>query len=537
MGQLSAISFQLVAESKLLFEDLSLRNWVRRELKINWLEYIAAFLLVATVTAVGFLVQWQDATANLIMLYLLCVVYCATTMSRGAAIFASIIGVASFDYFFVPPYFAFAPSDSRYFFSLGALLIVALLISELPARTRARAVLAQEQARLAEVQYFLSRDLLSTTAIDELVCLASRRAGEVFHCQSAIWLPNGEGDKIALASGQQALEADMVAAAQECFNLKQAVRRSHSGTGSCSELFLPLLASQQAVGVLGLLSSEAINLDPPQMNLLLAFANHTAVALERAILWQATEAANLRVEQERLRSALLSSVSHDLRTPLSSITGAASSLLASFDSMNREIAKELIQSIYDEAERLNRFLSNLLDMTRLQAGIINLKTDWYSLEEVVGAAISRVEKRLNKHRIVTKLPGDLPLIEIDPTLIEQLFINLLDNAAKYSDPGNEIRITAYATSSLFSVEVFNSGSQLPLGDEVRVFEKFYRGRQTLSGCGVGLGLAICKAIVQAHGGQIFAENMSSTGVNFLITLPIKREAPRVDLELEPEAGG
>lgn len=504
-------------------------------LRIRWSGYGLSVLLVALATALGWVLNWQDAQANVTMIYLMCVVYAATTQGRGPAVFASVLSVAAYDFFFVPPYLAFTPGETKYLFTLAAMLVVALLLSELSARAREQAVLAQEKATTTDAQYRLSCDLLSTRAVNELLSVAAHHIGEVFRCRVAVLLPKDGGARVFLAVSDPPMElgSPEIDAAQDAFDRKETVRAKANGDDKSSGLYLPLVSAQKTVGVVGLFrDDEEMVLDSSQTNLMLALANHTAVAVERALLVKASEDANLRAERERLRSALLSSVSHDLRTPLSSITGAASSLLESRDAMSPDTVKELIQSIYDEADRLNRFVGNLLDMTRLQSGIFSLKKDWYSLEEVVGAAITRTEKRLQQHKVVTDLPHDLPLIKIDPTLMQQLFINLFDNAHRYSNPGSEIRVSASATAEEFSIEVFNSGSQLPDGAEEKIFEKFYRGRQTLSGRGVGLGLAICQAVVQAHGGEIRAENLPQRGVKFVINLPIEEEAPQIDAILE-----
>jgi two-component system sensor histidine kinase KdpD len=504
-------------------------------LKVKLAAYGLTIVLVALATLLGFLFDWRDARANVIMLYMLGVVYTATSMGRGPAIFTSILSVLAFDYFFVSPAIGFYPADVKYFFSLSVMLSVAILVSELATRARERAKLAQERVQTTEAQYSLSRDLSSTKAVDELLSVAVRHFSEVFHCKAAILLPREADGKLFPAVTNQPFELSEaeLSSARDAYMTKHLVDPANDTDNGAFGLYLPLIGSQKTVGVVGLISSEgAFDFDQPHRNLLFAFANQIAVALERAVLWKTTEEANIRADRERLRSALLSSVSHDLRTPLSSITGAASSLIESVDVMSSDTVKELLHSIYDEADRLNRLVGNLLDMTRLQAGIITVKKDWNSLEEIVGAAITRLRGRLRDHKVVVKFPDDLPLIDVDPTLIEQLFINLLDNAAKYSKAGNEIRISAQVSNRVLTVEVFNTGSELLSGEEAKVFEKFYRGRHTLTGGGVGLGLAICQAIVQTHGGKILAENMSGEGVSFFVTLPLEGEAPKVIPEEE-----
>ena len=232
----------------------------------------------------------------------------------------------------------------------------------------------------------------------------------------------------------------------------------------------------------------------------------------------------MRAETERLRSALLASVSHDLRTPLAAITGAATTILESGARLDARTQEELLESIRDEADRLNRLVQNLLQMTRLESGALHLHRDWHPFEEVVGAALGQLAKSLDSHRVVVSVPPDLPLVAMDDVLIEQVLINLLDNAVKYTPPDSAIRIIETATDRKVTVEVADHGPGLPHGGEERVFEKFYRG-QPAGGRGAGLGLAICQGIVNAHGGRIWAQNLPEGGVAFLFTLPLTEKPP------------
>jgi two-component system sensor histidine kinase KdpD len=265
---------------------------------------------------------------------------------------------------------------------------------------------------------------------------------------------------------------------------------------------------------------------PEQLHLLETFASQTALAIERAILAEEAQAAQVRVEAERLRSSLLSSVSHDLRTPLTSITGAASTLLESDGGLTAASRRDLLETISEEAHRLNRLVQNLLEMTRLEAGV-QVKKDWHPLEEVVGAALSHLERLLREHPVRASLPKDLPLVPLDDVLIEQVLINLLENAVKYTPPGTLIEIGASAGDGAVTVEVADRGPGLPPGDVERAFEKFYRGAPEVAR-GAGLGLAICRAIVGAHGGRIWAENRREGGVAFRFTLPISGTPPQMD---------
>jgi len=267
---------------------------------------------------------------------------------------------------------------------------------------------------------------------------------------------------------------------------------------------------------------------PEQRHLLETFASQIALAIERGLLAEEAQAAHVSAEAERLRNALLSSVSHDLRTPLASITGGVSSLLESGDSLDAETQRELLRAVHEEAERLNRLVQNLLEMTRLESGSVQVRKDWHSIEELVGAALGRFNRRLGQRPIVTRIPADLPLVALDPVLIEQVLVNLLDNALKYTPPESPIEIAARVEGDGVTVEVADRGPGLPPGEERRVFDKFYRGR-AVADRGVGLGLAICQGIVEAHGGRIWAENRPGGGVALRFTLAGKDPPPRMPL--------
>jgi two-component system sensor histidine kinase KdpD len=266
------------------------------------------------------------------------------------------------------------------------------------------------------------------------------------------------------------------------------------------------------------------------MHLLETFVNQVALALERARLAEESQQAQVRAETERMRNAILSSVSHDLRTPLSTITGAASTLLEGGERLPRASRLDLVRSIYEEAHRLDRLLKNLLDMMRLEGGALQLKKDWHPFDEIVGSALTRLERRLRDHRVHIQVPADLPLIQVDAVLIEQVIINLLENAVKYAPLHSSIDLSASTRDGALLFEIADRGPGLPPGDEQRIFDKFYRVASSQEG-GVGLGLTICRGIIEAHGGQIWAENRPGGGAVFRFSLPLEETQP----SLTPEA--
>jgi two-component system sensor histidine kinase KdpD len=293
-------------------------------------------------------------------------------------------------------------------------------------------------------------------------------------------------------------------------------------------LYLPLRAGHGTVGVLGIEPPAGqVLATPEQLHLLETFAAQTALAIERVALVEEAQRARVQSETERLRNSLLSAVSHDLRTPLATITGSASALVEQETQLDAAARRELAQAIQEEADRLNRLVQNLLEMTRLESGGIHVRKDWHALEEIVGSALARVEKRLGQRRIDIDLPRDIPLVPLDPLLIEQVLINLLDNAIKYTPEASPIQISAFVEGSAIHVTVADRGPGLAPGGETKIFEKFYRGPEAGTRSGAGLGLAVARGMVEAHGGRITAESRAGGGALFRFTLPLAEEPPKV----------
>jgi two-component system sensor histidine kinase KdpD len=362
----------------------------------------------------------------------------------------------------------------------------------------------------------------------------------VFQSQAIILLPDEASGELRAHGSEPALakfSEDERSVARWVYDRGQLAGWGTQTLPAADGLYLPLLTSERTAGVLALYPPpQRESLSPDQLHLLESFTNQTALAIERARLSEATERGQLQIETERMRSALLSSVSHDLRTPLAAITGAASGLLQRRETLD-ERSRELAQIAFEEAERLNRLVGNLLDMTRLEAGSLEVEKEWQPLEEVVGSAIARLTDSLADHPLTTRLPDDLPLVAIDSVMIEQVLVNLLENAVKYTPPGTPIELSAWAEDQAVVVEVADRGAGLPPGEEERIFDKFYRVRPSVAG-GVGLGLAISRAIAAAHGGRLWASNRPAPagGASFRFTLPLAGEPPQVSLDDEPAAG-
>ncbi|MDE2323046.1 MAG: sensor histidine kinase KdpD, partial [candidate division NC10 bacterium] len=503
---------------------------VERAPELDWSAYGRAMAVVTLCTAVAWLMFPYFGLSNLIMVYLLGVTGVAARSGPGPSVLASILSVAAFDFFFVPPYLTFVVADAQYLITFAVMLVVALVISGLTVRIRTHAELTRQRERRTAALYALSRELASTRGVDNLLRAAGRHIAEVFGGQVA-WLLPDPGGHLSLQtalSAQFEMTSSELGVAQWVHEHGQMAGLGTSTLPGAKALYLPLVASQGTLGVLGLQPAEPQSLQAPeQLHQLETFANQTALALERTRLAEAAQEAQIRAEAERLRSSLLSSVSHDLRTPLASITGAASSLLEGDKMLDAVTQKELLETLSEEAERLNRLVNNLLEMTQLESGTLQARKEWYPLEEVVGVALGRLAKLLRDRSVTTSLPADLPLVPIDDVLLEQVLINLLDNAIKHTPDDSPLEITAWAEPGAVTVEVADRGPGLTPGDEKRVFDKFYRGPGRTSR-GAGLGLAICRGIVEAHGGRIWAENRPEGGVTFRFTIPLTGTPPELE---------
>lgn len=504
---------------------------------IRWGLYLRAILIVAICSLVAAAIFPYLAAANLIMVYLVGVVVVAARYGRGPSVVASLLSVLFFDFFFVTPFLTFAVSDSEYLITFGVMLLVALTISRMTVRNKEQAEAARERERRTAISYEISRAFANSSSVDDLADIAIRHIGDVFDAQVGILLPDAGGD--LRVRGRETvvdkLTDQELGVARWAFDHHQPAGWSTQTLSGSAGIYLPLLTPKATSGVLGLFPAQPnAALPPDQLHLLETFVNQTALAIERARLAEETDRSQLQIETERMRSALLSSVSHDLRTPLAAITGAASGILQHQESLDAQ-RRELAHIVYEEAERLNRLVGNLLEMTRLESGTVQVEKEWQPLEEVVGTALLRLGDMLSDHPLTTAIPDDLPLVPIDSVLIEQVLVNLLENAVKYTPPASPITLSAWIEDEAVIVEVADRGPGLPPGEEERIFDKFYRVRPSAAG-GAGLGLTICRAIVRAHGGRLWASNRSGGGVSFRFTLPLEGEPPQVDVEDE-QAGG
>lgn len=499
----------------------------------DWKGYGLALGITAVATLICSIMYYEIEhieRINLVMVYLLGVTYVASRRSRESAALAALASVSAFDYFFVSPLHSLLVSDVQYVFTLGVMLLVALVTSTLTARLREQTEAASRRERRTAALYNLSKKLSATRSRIEIGTFTAAKVREVFGCDVGVLIRSRATGK--LFSGPESESRFEFKANENAVALWVLDHGKMAGKGTdtlpgAEGTYLPLNAETGCIGVLAVKWEDDAVRDPAQLNFLDTFANQLAVAIQRTNLAKDSHEAMLQVEKERLRNSLLSSVSHDLRTPLAVISGSADSLRAS-QNLTDPRDKELANAIATESERLGRQVRNLLDMTRLDAGIVDLNREWQSVEELVGSAVLRTEKLLADHFVKVKLPEDLPLLYVDGVLLEQAFINLLENAARHTPNGTKVTISGKNLPQTVVIEISNDGPNLSEGDEDRIFEKFYRPTPNAPQ-GFGLGLSICKAILEAHGGTIRARNRRQGGVSFMMILPKGEDAPEVPL--------
>ncbi|HEM7874081.1 DUF4118 domain-containing protein [Burkholderia contaminans] len=525
--------------------------------------YVYAAAICAAITVVASLVSERLDLTNLVMLYLLGVVFSAVRLGRGPGVLQSFLSVAAFDYFFVPPRMSFSVSDTQYLLTFFGMLLTSLVISHLTSTLTRQASVAQRRERRTGAIYAMARELGAALTTEQIVEIGSRHVGEVFRARVAFLLPDSadkvrqkieEPDAAVTLTGAD-LDSDV---GQWVYDQQKPAGRGTDTLPATAALYLPLKAPMRTRGVLAVASREPRELEvPEQQRMLDAFAAQIALALERVHYVEIARDALVNMESERLRNSLLSAISHDLRTPLTTIVGFSSMLAngrAAAQGGDTAAAErfaqregELVEAIHDEALRMTGIVTNLLDMARLQAGSLQLKRQWSLLEETVGAALAACKRVLARHPARVVLPADLPLLQMDAVLMERLFTNLFENAAKYTPADTPLDIGAERVIDdglpFVRVLVDDYGPGLPAGMETRIFDKFTRGEKESATPGIGLGLAICRAIVEAHGGKIGALNRTApdghvTGARFWFTLPVETPpaAPAVPDD-EPEVPG
>ncbi len=494
--------------------------------------YAVALLAVAIALGVGILIQPFLGIENIDLVFLIAVVSVAVRYGLGPSLVASVAASLCYNFFFLPPLYTFtiaAPTNVAAFIFF---MLVAVLISNLAARVRDQAITARARARTTEQLYAFSRKLAGVATLDDLLWATAYQTASMLRLRVVLLLP--EDGSISVMAGyppeDMLGEADLAAATWAWEHNRAAGRGSDTLPGA-KRLFLPMRTGRGAIGVVGIDSDKpGPLLTPDQRRLLDALIDQAALAIERVHLVEDLDRAKRSVEADRLRSALLTSISHDLKTPLAAILGAAGALKGLSHELDDAAKADLLQTVIDESERLNRFIANLLDMTKLEAGAIKPNAALHDLGEIVGTALERTSKILAQHQVEIDLAADLPMLELDAVLFEQVLVNLLDNAAKYAPPETLIRIQGWREEGSVKLQVLDEGSGIPPEDVERIFDKFHRAQKgDQVRAGTGLGLAISRGFIEAMHGAITAANrVDRSGAVFTLTLPIPAPTERLD---------
>ena len=503
-GQYSAPSKALQGRSKLVF----------RPIMYGW-----SLAAISIATIAGIAIRSFTQPIDTALIYLIGNVIVASRLGRGPSILYALLSAACFNFFFIEPLYTLEIYDHSYWMTLLVMLITSMVITSFASKLRLQAMLSRGRERNTQTLYTLTRKLASTRGQKFLSEEAARHIEEVFHAKVTIWLPDSSGLLVPIVGTLP--ERDYVkeiAVLQWCFDNQRPAGHDTSTMPSALGIYLPLAALSGTLGVLGILPEEGQYISREDIASLETLASLLASALERANAADAAEQSKVEAESEKLRSILLSTISHDLRTPLASITGAASSIVDG-DKLSGDTVKDLARSIHQEADRLSRIVANLLDVTSLESGTVKLNLQPYFIEEVIGSALTRLEPLLVSHTITTQAENALPMVMIDGLLIEQVLTNLLENAVKYTPAGSTIAITVKRKDGMMQITVADNGPGIPPGDEKKIFDKFYTTALHRAKKGTGLGLAICQGIIRTHGGEIHVENQINGGAQFSFTLP------------------
>lgn len=488
-------------------------------------DYGQALAYVIASTTCAFLVEPYGQLSDLAMIQLLGIVLLATRFSVRASIAACMAGILAFDFFFIPPKFRFAWTDIKSSLMFIAMLVVATVISTLHQRLRQQEQVARAAAFRAESLYALNAELSGARDAQALLALTARHLERLFSASVAIVLRMPDGTLAGIANAQDAALAERALVRGEM---------SYRQGSSDSSIWMPVASVHAVLGVIGLQLTEGFDRSSPQAFLLSACANQLATALERVQLANAVQRTQLEAESERLRSSLLSAVSHDLKTPLASIIAAGTTLMGHKAELDPQAADGLLASIVSEGERLSRLIQNLLSIARLESPTIELRRTPEAIEEIVAAAVERFAGRIGTPRVRVELQEDLPLVWAEPLLLEQVMTNLLENAARHAGPDVTIHVQAAAgITGFLTVKIADDGPGIPEDERDKIFEKFYRGRRAAKNDGgAGLGLTICRAIVRAHGGRIVARDRPGGGALIEFTLPLVAAVPAGSLRAE-----
>jgi two-component system sensor histidine kinase KdpD len=499
---------------------------------VDWQPYVIAFAAISAALGVGVLIRPWLGIENVDLVFLTAIVGVAVRFGLWPSLFASVVASLGYNFFFMEPRYTFTISDPTNVGAFFFFILMAVVVSNVAARVRTQAVAAMDRARTTEELYSFSRKLAGGGTLDDVLWATAYQTALMLKVRVVLLLP--ENGSIAVKAGyppEDTLGAADIAAAKWAFENRRVAGRGSDTLPGAKRLFLPMQTNRGTVGIMGIDSDkQGVLLTPDQRRLLDALIDQGALAIERVHLVEDMDRTRRSIETDRLRSALLTSISHDLKTPLAAILGSAGTIRDLGANLTESQKADLIATIIDESERLNRFIANLLDMTRLESGAVALNTSPHDLREIVGSALRRAEKILAAHRVELDLAPDLPMVDIDPVLFEQALFNILDNAAKYAPDGSAIRVVSRRDDDTIHLDVIDEGRGIAPDDVDRIFDKFYRaekGDRVLAG--TGLGLAIARGFVEAMHGTIRAKNRADgKGAVFSITLPVPAGHPQLE---------
>ena len=528
------ISVQVIAGDELgseLIPKKSVRA-AQEQPSLNPIPYIAALLSVGAALGVAWLIRPWIGVESVDLVFLTAIIGVAVRFGLLPSLVASVAASLCYNFFFLPPIYTFTIADPTNVAAFVTFTVVAVIVSNIAARMRSQAGIAATRASTTEALYAFSRKLAGTGTLDDVLWASAFQIASMLKVRVVLLLP--EDGWIAVKAGyppEDTLDQSDLAAANWAWHNDRAAGRGADTLPGAQRLFLPMRTARSTVGVVGIDSDKpGPLLTPDQRRLFDALIDQAALAIERVHLAEDVDRAKRTAETERLRAALLTSLSHDLRTPLSAILGAASALRELADRLSAEERADLLSTIVDELERLNRFIANLLDMTKLEAGAVAPKSAMHDPADIVSTALKRASKILAQHTIETELQPGLPMVQVDPVLLEQVLFNLLDNAAKYAPAGTPIRVEGWKDPEAVYLQVVDEGPGIPPGDLERIFDKFYRVQKgDHVRAGTGLGLAISRGFVEAMDGTIGAANRAGrTGAVFTIRLPVPAQGELVD---------
>ncbi|MDD1649186.1 MAG: sensor histidine kinase KdpD, partial [Methylococcaceae bacterium] len=527
-----------------LFRQGSLPGLKDASVTAPWHRYQGYFWSVL-VTAISTLLAYSMVPRfeldNIVIVYLLGVVLIAMRFGKGPSIVGSALAVAAFDFLFVKPYHSFSVADAQYLVTFGGMVAVAFITSHLMDNVRYQAKVAGHRERRATLLYALSKELADSHGISDCMGIAVRYFMQEFGGRNVILLPDEEGriHHPRERAVKESLQGTDLGVAQWVYDHNEVAGKGTNTLAGSKAVYFPMAFTGNVMGVLAI---EPANLRriflPEQRKLLETIMGLVIQTAQRHYLADQAKSTLLEIESERLRNSLLTSISHDLRTPLATIVGSASTLSETDSGLTERDRQELNTGIYEEALRMTTLVNNILDMAKLEAGAIKLRRDWYLIEEIIGTVLLRLDKPLEGRPVkVIIRPTNPPMIHVDSVMIEQVLVNLLENAIRYTPPGSPIDITAERTAFAFTLSVADRGPGIPQGKEKHIFEKFVRGSMEGAQSGSGLGLAICKAIVEAHGGWIEARNRGTGGAEFSLGLSMPGVPPPIAPERQepPEA--